>query len=752
MTSPTNYPGVDHDRATLGTDDFTAATVTVLEVLAENASVDFDPVVASHAWTSAEREYPGAFRQTWTRRLVRAGQSIGLRVAVLDRPLVEAIALIKARAPVVVIAGTDAHPEWLILIESKGKQVLARDAKGKVEWFSRDELARQLNLKATKDRIVFGVAHALAPCEEMRRDDHGHDGEHEHGRGAHGPARTYHDPLRRLLALLRPEAPDIWIVVVYSLTIGILMLATPLAVESLVNTVAFGGLAQPVIVLSLLLFTCLGFAALLTALQTYVTEIIQRRIFVRVAADLAYRLPRVRVEVFDRSHGPELVNRFFDVLTVQKVSASLMMDALSIFLAALIGLVVLAFYHPFLLGYDILLLSSLTFLVYNLGRGGVRTSVDESLAKYKVQSFLEELARQPMAFKLAGGPAHALERIDGLARAYVLARQDHFRVLIRQICFMLGLQAVANTSLLGLGGWLVVAGQLTLGQLIAAEMIVTAIVGSAAKMGKHLENYYDLMAAVDKLGHLIDLPLERQGGESFPRMDRPAALRVEGVDFEFEDDRPVLAGTTFAVAPGERVAVVGVSGSGKSTLVELIFGLRSPKNGHILLDDVDLRDLRLESLRDQVAAVQTLEIFEGTLIENVRTGRRDVSLARVRESLEIVGLLDEVMALPDGLQTRLQTGGAPLSGGHAMRLLIARAIAGRPRLLVLDETIDNMDVHVRDQIISALFDRAAPWTLVVVTHNPDVSCRCDRKILLARGKTQEQAVYPPAVRSDSRVP
>ncbi len=127
-------------------------------------------------------------------------------------------------------------------------------------------------------------------------------------------------PLARLQRLLSPEWSDIWIVIVFAFVVGLLTLATPIAVESLVNTVAFGRFLQPVFVLAVILFTFLGFSAAIRALQTYVVEIIQQRLFARIAADLSYRLPRTRIETSEQHYMPELVNRFFDVVTVQKVS------------------------------------------------------------------------------------------------------------------------------------------------------------------------------------------------------------------------------------------------------------------------------------------------------------------------------------------------------------------------------------------------------------------------------------------------
>jgi ABC-type bacteriocin/lantibiotic exporter with double-glycine peptidase domain len=460
--------------------------------------------------------------------------------------------------------------------------------------------------------------------------------------------------------------------------------------------------------------------------QVYVVECLQRRLFVRVVADYAHRLPRLKMEAFDRRYGPELANRFFDVLNVQKSLTSLLLDGVALVVTAVAGMAVLAFYHPFLLGFDILLVLLIAFIVFVLGWGGVRTSLHESHAKYDVAAWLEELLRCLRAFKFAGGGQLALAKADQLAGEYVTARRSHFRVVWRQTVFALGLQVVASTALLGLGGYLVINRQLTLGHLVAAELIVTLVVASVAKLGKYTETYNDLMAGAEKLGLLTDLPLEREGGEALPAVGGGMGVRVRGVGHASHRALPTAA--DWHVAAGERVAVVGPPGSGKTTLFELLCGLREPRRGAVEVDGIDQRGLSLERLREQVALVEGPDIITGTVGENVRVGRADLSPAEVREALRVVGLLGVVHALPNGLDTPMTPDGGPLSASQALRLSIARALVGRPRLLILDGALDGLDVRECPDLLTRLFDRSAPWTLLVSSTNPSVIGMCDRII------------------------
>jgi ABC-type bacteriocin/lantibiotic exporter with double-glycine peptidase domain len=301
---------------------------------------------------------------------------------------------------------------------------------------------------------------------------------------------------------------------------------------------------------------------------------------------------------------------------------------------------------------------------------------------------------------------------------------------MRQIGFALFLQAVSNAALLAVGGWLVVRERLTPGQLVAAQLVVALVVASFAKFGKQLESYYDLLAAIDKLGSLTDLPLERGGGTEHRARSRGASLALHDVDFGYDERKRILSGFRVDIAPGECIAIVGPNGSGKSTLGELLFGLRSPDRGRIEIDGVDLRDVTLASFRSHAALVQGVEIFEGSLLANVRMGREGIGLEEVRDALRAVGLLDAVLGLPQGLLTPLWTGGRPLSLGQANRLMLARAMVGQPRLLILDESLDLLDPTDRDLVLHSLMRPEAPWTLVMITHRPDLAALCQRQIRL----------------------
>ncbi len=545
------------------------------------------------------------------------------------------------------------------------------------------------------------------------------------------------DPHAALRALLSEHRAEVWAVVLYALCVGLLALVLPVAVQALVNTVAFGTLLQPLVVLVVLLFMGLLISGVMRVLKAWTVEVLQRRMFVNTVARLAYRLPRIADK--DAASGPKgrMTHRFFDLFSVQKASASLLLGGVDVMLAGGVGLVVLAFYHPLLLAFDVMLMLGLSVIVFGLGRGGVATSVSESSEKYAVADFLAEICSEPFVFRDRGGRLYAEERLDQVAIRYIEARAKHFRIVVRQLLGALSLQAVASAGLLGLGGALVLQRELTLGQLVAAELIVSAIVVTLSDLGKYLETYYDLVASAYKLDGLLKLPreVEPEGGDESLSQIRtgPAEVELSGVKLT-RGSRTLLSGASHVFKAGTRTLLTGSGESGKSSVLDLLFGRIAAQQGRTLLDGVEIRELSREALRDRVAVVAGPEIISGDVFENVRLGRREISASSVRPLLEQLGLGDELAHLPEGFNTDLGPHGARLSHGQALRLTIARALARKPGFVAIDADLAALDKRSLSLVLSTLCAADAEWTVLFVGDHPAVREFVDTTLSLEAGQ------------------
>ena len=559
----------------------------------------------------------------------------------------------------------------------------------------------------------------------MHNTDHAHDHAHP-------------SPMTRLFQMATEEKSDLWLLVTYTMVAGLLALIVPLASQALVNTIAANVLLQPLTVLSGLVLLGLLFAGVLQLLKLSLVERLQQRIFARTALQMASRLLRVRGAALHGEYAPELVNRFFDVLTVQKSLSKLLLDGLAATLQAFVGLVLLGVYSPYLLGLDLFIVLFALFVVGVLGYGGLRTSITESKEKYRVADWLEDLARCQVSLKMHGATPYLMGRADNAIVRYIRAREGHFRVHFRQAFGSYIFQAIASTAVLALGGWLVINRELTLGQLVAAQIIVVSVLAALEKLVRQADQVFDLLTGLDKIGHVTDLPTERAGGSVLTPSPDGISIECRNVRFAYRPGAEVLTGLSLTLAPGGRVSLVGASGAGKSTLAALLCGLEEPSHGSITLEGIEVREVDLESLRRAVSLVgYSNEIFDGTIAENIIVGRAHVGHEDVRWSLDIAQMTNDISLLPEGTQTQIISGGQNLSRGQIQRLLLARAIAGRPSLLIFDEAFTGIDERTTMRILDSIFAPEHTWGILNISHDAEIVLRTERVHVLADGRILE---------------
>lgn len=670
----------------------------LLELLASAACRELSPRAADAA--AAFGQAASDSEADWKDLVRRAARHAGMHVAAF---MVEGIDELERLRELGTPAVTKIGERWLLLTGARGPML---------ELIVLDELGEQLRLMRPAALLEWLVEHTSVglPMPWLAVEP----------RLLLAPIEQAKSPMRRLLEFARLERGDLGVVVVHAVAIGVATLAVPIAGQALVNTVASSAMLQPLVVLGLLLLMVLGFVASLRVSQAIVVERMQQRLFVRLALDLARRLPRLAPSAREHYSGPELVNRFFDVVNLQKSAAALLLDGTALALQILVGLLLLGFYHPWLLAFDIALILGIGAVLV-AGRGAMASSLAESKHKYAMAAWLEDVAGAPLRFADAHSRELADVRAELLAREWLGARGKHFQRLLRQLVGGIGLQVVATVGLLTIGGWLVIARQLTLGQLVAAELVVAAIGAGLGKLGKHLESFYDAATAAAKLGKLLDLPLEPGGGEPLPRSEGPMAVEL----------RDRAGAVLLSLPPGGRLGLVGCTTT-HADLLDWLYGLASPAGVVARLDGHELNRLELESLREQVKLVRGAELVAGTVLDNL-DGRRIASEGDdLSPLLELVGLRDRLYGLEHGLETGLLPDASPLDRTDARRLALVRALLARPRLLLIDRGLDGLGLATsqRAALLDWLFDDRRPWSLIVASEDPQLLSRCDQQFSL----------------------
>lgn len=588
--------------------------------------------------------------------------------------------------------------------------------------------------------VINGRYHSVFAGDSAMPDHRGHplyDSKH-HGLDKNSKELPYHfrDVWPSIKRMLRLERRDIWIVMIYSIVTSVLGLVVPLSSQSIVNAVALGVFSQQLIVLCVVVFLALTAMAFLDVLERHVIDMIQRRMFVSTAFDVVYRLPHLTNETVRKSYGPELVNRFFDVITIQKSVAKFLLEGTNALLVVLTGLIVLGVYHPFFLVYDVVFVLFIPILIFVLGRGAVTTAVKTSKMKYMAAAWLEDVARNQLGFKLTRTSPFIFTRVDDISTGYVEARQKHFLIIARQIFGSYIFRGFATVGVLALGGVLVIEQAISLGQLVAAEIIIILVFGAMEKLITQFDMYYDMVAALNKISGLIDQPLEDVGGMQLPQYTDGAEVQVHNVSFAYDHQR-VLSNVSLSIKRGQRVSMVGTSGSGKSTLAAIMLGLENPSQGSVEINGIDTRTADLRSLRKRVGYIfAENQIIPGTVLENITLGR-EVSQQDLAWALDMACLHDVVRELPNGLHTMLTATGDNLALGVRRLILCARMILDRPDLLIIDEGFDGIDDGTKLKMFGNII--AYPgWTVMNITHDPELLQRTSMIFVLDRGTIVEQ--------------
>lgn len=562
--------------------------------------------------------------------------------------------------------------------------------------------------------------------------------------GANGAEKNSHNTeavLSKLWQLVKQEKRDMWLVVGYSVIIGLLSLVVPLASQAIINSVALGVYTNRFFVLCAAIAAGILALGIFSVMERHVVDVLQRRLFVRTAFDLAGRLPKIRRSAIQGEALPELVNRFFDVVTIQKAVGKFLLDGVSSVLIVLSGLLLLAAYHPFFILFDIGLILFLIFLILILGRGGLKSSIRESKKKYALVHWLEEVARCQLSFKMSGTPALIFKNVDHISEEYVKARSLHFRVLVRQALGSAVFKAVSAVGVIGIGGALVIERQLTLGQLVAAELVIITILSVLEKLTNQFDDYYDLLTAIDKLSYITEKEVETASGETFVKGGgAAAAISFKNISFSYPGDGLLLKNITAEIPAGSRTSIIGISGGGKTTLAALLAGLYQPNTGLIEFDGYDISRFSLSDFRREIGLVlHSDEIFDGTIEENITVGR-NFTYPQIRAALETVEAWEDITLAPDGLQTQLSGSGKNLARSFVRRIMFARAIIGNPKILILDESFGGLDESAKLRLIDNLYG-FKNWTIIDISHDAELLKRAEQILILDSGEITESGKY-----------
>jgi len=541
---------------------------------------------------------------------------------------------------------------------------------------------------------------------------------------------------QRLMGLLSLEKRDVFQIFYYAIFAGLVNLSLPLGIQAIINLIQGAQVSTSWIVLVVLVTLGVAFVGVLQLMQIRIIENLQQKIFTRSSFEFAYRFPKIRMSELVDFYPPELANRFFDTLTVQKSLSKILIDFPAALLQIILGLLLLSFYHPFFILYGLLLVF-LIYLVFKFtAQHGFETSLEESKYKYKVAHWIQEIARSVISFKLSGKTSHALEKNDRLVSSYLDAREGHFRILVVQFIQMIGFKVLVTAGLLLIGGLLVLNQEMNIGQFVAAEIIILLVISSVEKLILGLETFYDLLTSLEKLGQVVDKSLEAQDGEEPFHAGDPLRVVLDKVTYRIPGGtKNIVDGVSLILDPGTTTLIQGPGGAGKTTLLRLIAGVLEPDTGQVFVNNISLKGIRLNHYREFIGQSLPEESpFEGTILENLTFGDPDIEMEQVYWALENTGLLTFVQEQPKGIKTMLYPEGRQIPYTIAKKIVLARSIIHKPRLLILKDPLDQLGKEEARRIMSFLTSPENGWSLVVVSTNADWAECCGQILQMEDGR------------------
>lgn len=539
--------------------------------------------------------------------------------------------------------------------------------------------------------------------------------------------------LSKFYALLKADKKDFYSIYAYSIFSGLLQLSVPIGIQTIISFVLTGTVSASIIVLIILVVVGVFFTGLLQVKQMQVIEKLEQKLFLRYAFEFTDTLPRINMQKMSRHYLPEFVNRFFDVISLQKGISKLLLDIPAAFIQLVFGLLLLSFYHPVFIAFGVVLFLLIFLMLRFSSVKGMSTNMLASDYKYKVAGWLEEIGRTIKTFKYSKSTSIHLKQTDKLTTGYLSASTAHFKVLQKQYWSLIAFKVLITAAMLIVGSLLLVDQQLNVGQFVAAELVIIMIIAAVEKFIINLDKVYDVFTALEKLGKVTNSAIENEGSLQLSSAEAGVSLKFDNVHFSYESNNNVLHNVTFSIKPGQHIAITGESGSGKSTVLRLLTGAFSEFEGSVLIDDIPVGNYQLQSLRSQTGILLNMQdIFKGTILENITMGNESIPLEKINVLAYITGLNDFIAQQKEGYDCILDPGGKGIAKKYVQAILLMRALLGNHRLLLLEEPCHHLEQKHVSRVIQYL-KNDTDATILIATNDPAIAASCDEVVLLKNG-------------------
>jgi ATP-binding cassette, subfamily B, bacterial len=537
--------------------------------------------------------------------------------------------------------------------------------------------------------------------------------------------------LSKFYQILRLDKKDISAIYAFAIIAGVVQLSLPLGIQTIISFVMAGSVSTSIVILILLVVFGTFLNGLLQVRQLEIIEKLKQKIFLRYGLAFSEQLPKLDNEKLDNYYLPQLVNHFFDTVSLQKGLEKLLLDLPAAIIQILLGLLLLSFYHPVFIGFGIMLLFILILILYFTSPRGLILAMQSSNYKYQMAAWLQETARVVRSFKYSKSDLHII-KADRIIGNHLVARTSYFKILLIQFWSLISFKVIVTAAMLIVGTVLLVNQQINVGQFIAADIVIITIIGSVEKLIVNLDKVYDALVSIEKLGKVTEADTETGGSLLLDNVHQGVTIQFRNTGFAYPDGNRIFNGIDFNITAGQMVHIAGASGSGKSTLLRLLTGAYKNYEGIILINGQSIDNYALESLRDNTGVLlNNQDIFHGTLWENITMGNHDVTLKEVNDCVDEFGLTSFVQSDKQGLDMLLYPVGKRLSKQTKQKILLIRALLGNHRLLLLEEPLEYLDEATGEVLMNRL-KNLQNTTVLIASGDALLSKECDMTIQLKK--------------------
>ena len=554
--------------------------------------------------------------------------------------------------------------------------------------------------------------------------------------------------LSKYLELLKPYWLVLLEIMAASLLLQIIGLFLPIFTQLLLDRVVVQRSTSTLIAIGAGLIIFSLFSVVMSSLRRYLLYHTANKLDLSLIVSFITHALRLPLGYFETLYVGDITSRISENRKIRRFLTGdaliTLLDVLSVFvyvslmlwyswqltLLALVGIpffaIITLFFTPFLL----------------------RISREDFSAAAKARSYLIEVLTGIVTIKSMGVERNVRWRWEDLINESVKISFTSIMIGERLQIATSTIEVLSSQFTLLFGVWLVIQDQLTIGQLVAFNMLVGNVISPFQRLISLWNDFQEILVAVERIDDVINVPPEEdlESAKLASLSPIKGHIRFEKVSFRYnlESDTNTIENLSFEVKPGQTVALVGRSGSGKTTISKLVLGLYTPTEGKIYIDERDIDTIALQSLRTQVGVVnQDTFLFGGKIIDNITIAHPHATLSEVEQACQLAGAADFINEFPLKYDTQIGEGGSLLSGGQRQRLAIARALLGQPRLLILDEATSNLDAESEKIIQNNLGTILKNQTTLVIAHrlstirNADLILVMDRGLLVESGTHQE---------------